>query len=161
MTMTTETRPLVVSLKEAVDAMDTMSDLIHSYLNLKTGEWITMSEEVLMMAEDDPIPGDHPDWEQEMILIAKDILTTDDYLELPDRFEIHEYNIMREFCLSREDPTGDDLMDQIRGKGAFGRFHSAIRRHGIEDQWYQFREKEMEEIAIAWLGRNHIAYQRP
>ncbi|MRR18066.1 MAG: hypothetical protein EG826_16585 [Deltaproteobacteria bacterium] len=161
MNMTTETKPLVVSLKEAVDAMDTMSDQIHSYLHLKTGRWISLSEEILSMAEDDSMPGDHPDWEQEMILIARDILTTDDYLELPDRFEIHEYNIMREFCLSREGRAGDDLVDQIRGKGAFGRFRNAVRRHRIEDQWYQFREKAMEEIAIAWLDRNHIAYQRP
>lgn len=159
--MTDEANPLVVSLKEAVNAMDTMSDQIHAYLNLKTGEWISLSEEVLMMAEDDPTPDDHPDWEKEMILIAKDVLTTDDYLELPDRFEIHEYNIMREFCFSREDPTGDDLLDKIRGKGAFGRFHGAIRRYGIEKQWYEFREKAMEEIAIAWLEKNHIAYQRP
>jgi hypothetical protein len=40
--MTSENKPLVVSLKEAVDAMDTMSDQIHSYLNLKTGEWFTI-----------------------------------------------------------------------------------------------------------------------
>jgi hypothetical protein len=52
------------------------------------------------------------------------------------------------------------LVYQIRGSGAFRRFKDAIRRHGIEDEWYQFRDQALEEIAIEWLESNGIAYTK-
>jgi len=159
--MMAETKPLVVSLKEAVDAMDTMSDQIHSYLSLKTGEWISLSDETLSTAGEVIDLSDHPAWEQELILIAKDILESDNYVELPDRYEIQEYAIMDEFCRSLNDRIKNDLLDQIRGRGGFRRFKKAIRRYKIEDQWYEFREKSLESIVIDWLVKNHIDYKIP
>jgi hypothetical protein len=40
----------------------------------------------------------------------------------------------------------DELLDAIHGAGAFRRFRSAIRRLGIEDDWFRFRQSEFEEI---------------
>ena len=159
--MTTERKQIVVSLKEAVVAMDTMSDQIRSYLNLKTGEWISLSDETLSIAQMDPDLNDHPAWEQELINIARDILDSDHYLELPDRYEIQEYAIIDEFCRSLGVHMRNDLLDKIRGKGAFRRFKKAIRRYEIENQWYEFREKSLEHFVVDWLERNHIHYKIP
>lgn len=159
--MTTEKIQIVVSLKEAVVAMDTMSDQIHSYLSLKTGEWVSLSDETLSIANSDFNLENHPAWEKELILIAKDILGSSDYLELPDRYEIQEYAIMDEFCRSLNDRIRNDLLDQIRGKGGFRRFKKAIRRYEIENQWYEFRMKSLENIVIEWCENNHIDYKIP
>ena len=159
--MVAEKKQITVSLKEAVVAMDTMSDQIHSYLSLKTGEWISLSDETLSIAGNDFDLNDHPAWEQELVLIAKDILESNDYLELPDRYEIQEYAIMDEFCRSLNDRMKNDLLDQIRGRGGFRRFKKAIRRYKIENQWYEFREKSLESIVIDWLEKNSIGYKLP
>lgn len=157
--MMTENKRFVVSLKEAVVAMDTMSDQIHSYLHLKTGEWVSLSDEMLSLAQADFEMDHHPAWEQELILIARDILESDDYLELPDRNEIQEYAIMDEFCRTLNDRIRNDLLDKIRGKGGCRRFKKLIRRYQIENQWYEFREKSLESILIEWLEKNHIDYK--
>jgi hypothetical protein len=156
--MTDDKKQIVVSLKDAVLALDTMSDELQSYLNLKTGEWVTLSNEVISIAKDDRDINDSPEWEQEMIIQARDVLETDDYLQLPDRYEINEYSIMEEFIRSLNGRIRDNLLDQICGKGAFGRFKNAIHRYGIEDQWFEFREKALEKIVIAWLEENNIRY---
>jgi hypothetical protein len=36
---------------------------------------------------------DFPDWQHDALRIARDVVETDHYLPLPDRFEIHEYQI--------------------------------------------------------------------
>jgi hypothetical protein len=159
--MVADKKTITVSLKEAVAALETMSDQIHSFLNLKTGEWVSLSDETLSFASSDVDLQSHPAWERELILIAKDILESDDYLELPDRFDIQEYTIMDEFCRSLNERLRDDLLDQIRGRGAVRRFKKAIRRHKIENQWYEFREKSLEAIVIKWLEKNHINYKIP
>jgi len=157
--MTTENKQLVVSLKEAVVAMDILSDQIHSYLNLKTGELVSLPDETLSIAQTEPELDRRPAWERELILIAKDILNSHDYLELPDRYEIQEYALMDEFCRSLNDRMKNDLLDKIRGRGAFRRFKKAIRRYEIENQWYEFRERSLQNIILEWLEKNHIDYK--
>ena len=49
-------------------------------------------------------------------------------------------------------------MDKIRGRGAFRRFKDAIHMNGIEEEWYRFRQEELEKIAIDWLEANQISY---
>lgn len=44
---------------------------------------------------------DYPiEWEKDEILKAYDVLVSDDnYLAFPDRYEVNDYNIMEKFCL--------------------------------------------------------------
>jgi len=51
-------------------------------------------------------------------------------------------------------------LDKIRGRGAFGRFKDAIHMNGIEEEWYRFRQEELEKIAIDWLELNKISYTK-
>ncbi len=50
--------------------------------------------------------------------------------------------------------------------GAFGvsdtfrRFKDTLLRHGIADDWYAYRQRAFEEIAVAWLEENGVAYVR-
>jgi len=32
--------------------------------------------------------------------------------------------------------------------------------NGIEEEWYRFRQEDLEKIAIDWLGVNQISYTK-
>ena len=149
---------LVVSLRDFVDEMQMLSDDRHAYLNKVTGELIMISDDAIAMAESDAAD-EFLDWQDELVEDAKQVLSSDEYLELPSTFDIHEYEIMERFCLSFPDEkVSDVLLGKIRGSGAFRRFKDTIYRYGIEQDWFRFRDDAYKEIAIAWLEDKGIAY---
>jgi hypothetical protein len=150
-----------VSLKDVVDEMDVPGDEHSAFLNRHTGELVTLSSEELSAAEEDDDIDHYPEWQQEMIIKAREILESDDFLALPNKFDIHEYSIMEDFCFSvADDKIRGSLLDKIRGSGAFRRFKDAIQMNGIEEDWYSFRQEAFEKIAIDWLEDNKIPYTR-
>ena len=46
---------------------------------------------------------------------------------------------------------GEELSRAIHRGGAFRKFKIAVRRLGIEDEWFRFRQSALEEIAKDWL----------
>ena len=151
----------LVSIKDVVDEMDVLSEEHSAFLNRHTGELVTLSREELSAAEEDDDIVDYPEWQQEMIFKAREIISSDDYLPLPGKFDIHEYHIMEEFCCSVvDDEIKERLLDKIRGQGAFRRFKDAIHMNEMEDEWYRFRQEELEKIAIDWLEANQIPYAK-
>jgi hypothetical protein len=145
--------PLSVKLKDVIDA--------RQYLDKRTGEVVVLTKEEMSAAEEDEDPEDYPDWQQESILKAQEVLETDHYLELPTQFDIHEYKIMEDFCLSLDDRNvGNELHRRIKGSGAFGRFKGAIHSLGVADAWHVFRAAEFERIAVEWLELEGISYLR-
>ena len=102
---------------------------------------------------------DEPEWQRDAIRNAITVLESDDYLTLPGKREIDDYDMMDDFCASlADDRLRDRLLDMIRGSGAFRRFKNAIHGYDIADDWYRFRDAALKEIAIAWLKENQIAY---
>jgi hypothetical protein len=148
-------------VKDVVDEMDGLMDEHQAFLNRRTGELITMSTEDLSEAEDEVDISEYPDWQQDIIEKAKEVIDDDDFLPLPSKFEINEYRIMKDFCWSVQDPgMKEDLLDKIRGQGAFRRFKDATHFFGIEEAWHQFRQEALENIAIGWLEEHEIPYTR-
>ena len=55
------------------------------------------------------------DWQVEDVARAGEVLASEDFTELPDKFEIHEYSIMEQYCLGVADARlRDTLCDAIR-----------------------------------------------
>lgn len=149
-----------VSLRSVVNEMDVMSDEMTAYINKKTGELSTVSEEEASIVEagneDDEFI---PEWQKETLSKVREVLESDDFVVLPDQFEIHEYSIMERFCRSLPDEElQDELLQAIRGSGAFRRFKDAMHRKGIQDEWYRFRDEALKEIAADFLESEGIAY---
>ena len=152
---------VIVSIKDVMDEMDILSDEHSAFLNRITGELVTLSREELSAAEENDAGDRYPAWQQEMIIKAREVLESDDFLALPSKFDIHEYNIMEDFCFSvKDDGIRDGLLHKIRGQGAFRRFRDGIRLNGIEEDWYSFRQEALERIAIEWLEANQIPYAK-
>ena len=149
----------VISLREVVEAMEALSDDCISYLDPDSGEIITVTEEEQCLVEDESLDN-APEWQREVLQKIRAVLESGRFLELPDRFDIHEWSIMEGFARGQDnDSVRLELMNAIHGAGAFRTFRSAIRRLGIEENWYQFREKTLVEIAREWLEEHKLPYK--
>ena len=148
-----------VKLKDIIEGLEFLTEEGSSYLNTTTGEVVYVTTEELRAAEEDAPLEDFPAWQHDAIRIAGEILATDHYLPLPDRFEINEYRMMERFCLSvDDDDLRDDLCDAIRGRGAFRRFKDRMQAYGIAEAWCRYRDEALREIAIAWCEAHDILY---
>ena len=150
-----------VSLRATADELSLLSEEHTAFLNTRTGELIGLSQEELSAAEEENDISGYPEWQQEAIAEAREVIASDDYLPLPSQFEIHEYAIMEDFCSSIPDAeVRQNLLAAIKGRGAFRRFKEDIRSFDVEDDWHRFRDRALESIAIAWLEEHQIPYVR-
>jgi|GEM_PF-230869 len=150
-----------VKLEDIVAALE-LPEETQAYLNKVTGEVSWFTDQILSAARDeDLVIEDYPEWERGPIQEAKRLLDSDDFLALPSRFDLHEFRIMERFCQSIEDEKiRHELLDAIRGSGAFRRFRNKVRRYGIANQWYEFRRRTIEGFAIQWLQENGFEWQQ-
>jgi hypothetical protein len=134
-----------VRLKEVVDEIDMLPDGATAFLNRHTGELVTVGGDYAVAAEREDL---------------EDLDESDDFLALPDKFDVHEWDIMRRFSRSIESAeVRDELLDAIHGRGAFRAFRAAAGRHGLVEDWYRFRQHSLEEIVREWLDGYKIAYE--
>jgi len=69
-----------VKLDNIIDGMEIQTDESSSFLNIRTGEIVTISDEESRAAEDDKSIDMFPEWQHELINIAKEILHSHDPL---------------------------------------------------------------------------------
>ena len=150
-----------VSLKAVVETLESLGEELFAFLNPHTGDLVILSAEDIRLVEDDAPADALPEWQQKVLAEAREVLASDEYLELPTSYDIHEYAIMEEFCSTIAKPQlRHALLDQIHGSGAFRRFKQAIHRYRIAEDWYRFRTAAVADIASRWLDAHQIAYRR-
>jgi hypothetical protein len=136
-----------VKLQAVVEALEFSSDAWRSFLNRETGEIVTLTDDGII-ADDEGLD--------------EEALDAGPFLPLPGKSELDEWSMMQRFALERNEHHREhhreELLDAIRGRGAFRMFKSTIRRLGIEADWFRFRDAAFEEFARDWLVDNGIAY---
>ena len=148
---------VVVSLVEMVSEMAEVVDNHTAFLNRKTGELLTMNDQQRALFENSQPVHDLSD-DQHAVRKAMEV---GDLLELPSKFEHHEYSIVERFCESINEPRHrKKLQKAIRGKRAFRDFQKVLGKLGIVQRWIGFRNRELEELAVAWLDQNDIPYNK-
>lgn len=45
------------------------------------------------------------------------------------------------------------------GKGKYRRFKDTLKRYGMENDYYNYREKYLKNMAIEWCKENNIQYE--
>src|SRR3990172_7401768 len=125
-----------IKIDDIAAQLEVSFDTGNSYLNKLTGELRYIADDIfehLDGTEEGDAFEDLPDWERDLVMVAKEISETDNYVQLPGKFEINEYQIMEKFCLSIIDERlRDEMYYSIKGGGAFRRFKDNIYQHGIE-----------------------------
>lgn len=133
-----------------------------AYLNRQTGEVVHLNEFESEMDLDElelDSGEELADWQKEVLRTNEDIQSSDDYMLLPTSTKIDEYGMLNAYCqLAAPESKRDYLLDQICGAGAFRRFRSAVRRLGLEDEWYEFRDQQYKLVARNWLDEQGLEY---
>jgi hypothetical protein len=151
---------VVISLREVADALEEQDQESRAHLNTDTGEVQVIRHAETRLLEEGCDEESLPKWQLDLLHQTREFLASPNLLLLPDRFTIHEWQIMKDFAdEQRSDRIRATLNDAIRGAGAFRQFKSAIYRSGIQDAWYRFRRAAIEEIARDWLEENHLTYK--
>ncbi|MCP3924987.1 MAG: hypothetical protein GY714_20610 [Desulfobacterales bacterium] len=131
-----------VKITEIADELQMQFDESSSYYNTADGKFYLVSDDDFDEAEEANSIEDLPEWQQDSIRIARQIISTNNFIELPSRYHIHEYSIIEEFCYSIDDSKiSETLQVAIQGRGAFGRFKEACHQFDIIDQWYLYKTK--------------------
>lgn len=153
-----EKSKITVALSEIVDGLEMASDEITVYLDREGGELVWISEEV-DFEEDGELEENTSDWQAEAREEARQVRDKPDrFLALPDKYNIHEWDMMRRFADRQTGTNGEWLSDAIHGSGAFRRFQTAVDRLGLRDAWFAFRKERYKVIAIDWCEEVGVAF---
>lgn len=117
-----------VKISDVVEALDFANDETEYFYSIKTGE--------ILMVWDGMVNGKtDPD------LIEEIEENFEEYITLPGKYEIDEYNMMKEFVENLPDGRKKgELYDAIQGRGAFRRFKDEVYELGLEQKWYCKRQ---------------------
>src|SRR5262245_12180823 len=111
---------LPVRLHDIIDALEGVADFNMHFLDKRTGEIFMLTEEEWHAAEEDELVSAYPEWQREVILKAREIQNSEHFAELPDQFEIFEYEMMSRFTRQHKDRAiSRRLSGSIQGSGAF------------------------------------------
>jgi len=134
-----------VKLSEIVEAIQFDCEGMVTVIELKTG--------LLHPIPDDDMLG-LLDWEQKDIDLAENYSANpEDYLPLPPKFEVDEYQMMEDFSIDQEN---ENLLATLKGKGAFRRFKNTLYNLELEQEWYEFRNARYEQFARTWCEDNDV-----
>lgn len=150
-----------VEMSELIEALETATDSVSGYYCISRNEFIMIDHEARRWVEDQLDINDAPEWMKAQIEHAKAIEEgyKKDYYPLPDKFDIDEYAMMNRFAhrINNVD-SSREVMQAIKGRGAYRMFRKAITDHGLLDQWYGFRKQCYKELAIDWCQRYGLDY---
>ena len=150
-----------VSLREFIQELEALMEGWTAYVHRSTGELYSVSDEDAALVDQELDEADLPKWRQEMLPKIRDVLESGNWLELPTKFDIHEWEIMESFSRSIENPAvREQLLNAIHGPGAFRNFRDTLDRCGVRERWFEFKTQAIERIAADWLDAEGIPYRR-
>src|SRR5262245_21822393 len=138
-----------VSLEDVANELDGLSQDTQAYIHRETGELITLMEPEIAFIEEGAEEGlDDLGGDDEARGKLREMAGSDKWVMLPDSFDIHEWQIMRDFADTIADETvQSEILQALHGSGAFRYFKDTVYRHGIQDDWFAFKREALKEIA--------------
>lgn len=80
-------------------------------------------------------------------------------LRLPKSRDLHELDLMDEFIDYTEDGLQRDLLTALKQPNPFQSFRLRLKRAGMLDAYYQYRNERGGEIIEEWCQANEIPYR--
>jgi hypothetical protein len=155
-------KKLKIDIDDLVEIMDWSDDENQHYLDTETSEICPIESELLQALENDEPTDDLPEWMQESIPKAREIIGDDEKkYKFIVPFDTNEsYRIMQDFVNSEiaDEKLGGMLADTIRGRSAFRRFKDTIRQYPeLQKKWFDYEHERKRELALEWL--NSIGFE--
>jgi len=171
-------RQVRVDLDELTIALDTDFSELYQYLDLETGQIISVTQEIaweleeiydeiydeegnrIVTLEDYLQHRDDPDWQKEMMLEADQVEqgygTRHIRVERDDPYD--DYQAMERFIGTVKDTClRERLWDAIQGRGAFRRFKDLLAYHPqVRDDWFAFKDARLRKRVANWLEFHDI-----
>ena len=140
--------PKTVYLEDIADAFEECMDGWAQFLDTRTGEIVALSEDPYMACEED-----QELWEE--------IDETDDYVRLPNQYELHEKSIMEKFAYEiGNQRVSEVLFDALRRRHPYRCFKDKINDLGISQIYYDYRNRTYINTAEEWCRNYHVPYRR-
>ncbi len=171
-------RKLAVDLSELEYAFEDASWEASRYLDLETGQVITVTGEIRRAIEDlyeesdaqengEPIDlaelvrrSDLPDWEKDAVIEADQVEKGygSRYIGVPEADPHEGYRDMEDFIATVKDGRLQDrLWRAIQGRGAFRRFKDVLAEYFHEEQrWFEYKDARLRQRVLDWLESHGI-----
>ena len=83
------------------------------------------------------------------------------YYFLPNKYFFHDSDIIEEYIDEKDkEMIQEELEKLFYGKGKYRRFKDTLKRHRLENDYYNYREKYLRNMAIEWCEKNKIEYEK-
>lgn len=154
-----------VNIQKIVDELQMRFIDTTVYYNKVTGETLNVQDDDFRIVEDDDFENnirDYPEWQREYLKEVYDLLynDVDNYIALPNNFEIKDSDIMEEFI---ETVSNNNKRIQLENcmwqKGMYRKIKDKLIEIGLEDEYYKFYDEKLKEISIEWCKENNLEYE--
>jgi hypothetical protein len=154
--------PIPVAIDLLAEELEGLPDGGKLYLHRETGEHLLVLDHDLGIIEDGRENEEEFEWPWEGNGLQKliEIVTTDQWIRLPTKFDIHEWRIMQRFALHVPEPLSSSLDRAIHRSGAFRAFKSVLHRAGEADAWYEFKHNYLVRMLSDVLESENIPFKR-
>lgn len=135
----------IIFLEDVAEKLEETMDYWEQYLNTVTGEFVAISDGVYIETDEE---------------LADKIDSSQDYVRLPNQYDINEYNIMDDFAESTTNAYIRELLfHALNGRKPFRHFKDVLNETGFAEAYYTFRALAFIGIARAWCEENNIKYK--
>jgi hypothetical protein len=150
---------MTLSLRDVVEHVLAMPPGSLVYLDRRTGALRLVTEEIADAAGRELDLSTRPDWERELIQIARLDEASERYVPLPALLELDEYETVAQLIEEVADvPLRDRLFSAAHGIDGLLRCTSIAKSAGLGARWDALRRDALAELLRARLRERGIAY---
>lgn len=138
-----------IKLSELVDMFDEIPYFEHIVYDKKEDSFIFIDLNMMTMSE----------YEEVIDEIEQD--EGERYYFLPNKYIFHDSEIIEEYIDEVDNEMiQEELEESFFGKEKYRRFKDTLKKYRLENDYYNYREKYLRNMAIEWCEKNKIEYEK-
>lgn len=138
-----------IKLSELVDMFDEIPYFEHIVYDKKEDSFIFIDLNMMTMSK----------YEEVIDEIEQD--EGGRYYFLPNKYIFHDSEIIEEYIDEVDNEMiQEELEESFFGKEKYRRFKDTLKKYRLENDYYNYREKYLRNMAIEWCEKNKIEYEK-
>lgn len=146
-----------INLEDIVNELELISDDGNSFFDKSTGQLFHISTRELEYAESGKeINPFLYKWQIEKINTVREMLKSNQYIQLPTKNEINEHGLMINFLRNYPNQKLKDEVANLEQDNNinYWQLRNVILQYNIGDEWYRYKREAFKKIAIDWCDKN-------